>query len=73
MLYVEVADDGRGIGENCGTGVGLPSMRERAAELGGWCTVEALASGGTRVRAFLPWGGDSRTADEMTKRRVQEE
>jgi signal transduction histidine kinase len=53
-LRLEVTDDGRGIGEDRGTGVGLSSMRERAAELGGSCTVEALPSGGTRVRALLP-------------------
>ena len=72
-LRVEIVDDGRGIGEDRGTGVGLSSMRERAAELGGWCTVEALASGGTRVRAYLPCGGDSRTADDITERRAPEE
>lgn len=53
-LCVEVTDDGKGIAEGHGTGIGLSSMRERAAELGGSCTVEALASGGTRVRACLP-------------------
>jgi signal transduction histidine kinase len=72
-LRVEIVDDGRGIGEDRGTGVGLSSMRERAAELGGWCTVEALASGGTRVRAYLPCGGDPRTADDITERQAQEE
>ncbi|MBG0828107.1 hypothetical protein HS041_10035 [Planomonospora sp. ID67723] len=35
-------------------GVGLVSMRERAAELGGSCTVEDRAEGGTRVRVVLP-------------------
>ncbi len=34
-------------------GVGLLSMRERATELGGACTVEPIASGGTRVLARL--------------------
>jgi signal transduction histidine kinase len=29
-------------------------MRERAAELGGTLTVDAPATGGTRVRARLP-------------------
>jgi signal transduction histidine kinase len=53
-LHLVVTDDGRGIGEERGTGVGLASMRERAAELGGSCTVEALPSGGTRVCASLP-------------------
>jgi signal transduction histidine kinase len=72
-LRVEIVDDGRGIGEDRGTGVGLSSMRERAAELGGWCTVEALASGGTRVRAYLPCGGDPRTADDITERQAPEE
>ena len=71
-MRVEIVDDGRGIGENRGTGVGLSSMRERAAELGGSCTVEALASGGTRVRAYLPCGRDSGTADDSTKRQDQE-
>jgi signal transduction histidine kinase len=35
-------------------GVGLASMRERAAELGGSCTIEERAEGGTRVRVVLP-------------------
>ena len=72
-LYVDVADDGRGIGEDRSTGVGLSSMRERAAELGGWCTVEAMASGGTRVRTLLPCRDDAGTADDMTKPQAQEE
>ena len=54
-LRLEIVDDGRGIEEDRGTGVGLTSMRERAEELGGSCTAEAVPSdGGTRVRAFLP-------------------
>jgi two-component system NarL family sensor kinase len=72
-LLVEIVDDGRGIGEDHGTGVGLSSMRERAAELGGWCTVEAPDSGGTWVRAYLPLGHDSGTADDATKLQSQEE
>jgi signal transduction histidine kinase len=72
-LYVEVADDGRGIGEDRGTGIGLHSMRERAAELGGWCTVEPLASGGTQVRARLPCRGASGTADDMITQQAHEE
>lgn len=54
-LCLEVADDGRGIGEDRGAGMGLTSMRERAEELGGSCTIELVSSsGGTRVHAFLP-------------------
>ena len=53
-LRLEVQDDGRGIGEDRGSGIGLASMRERAGELGGWCTVEAVPSGGTLVKASLP-------------------
>jgi two-component system NarL family sensor kinase len=55
-LSVEVADDGRGLGRSM-AGVGLTSMRERAGELGGTCSVEARAGGGTLVRAQLPLEG----------------
>ncbi len=54
-LVVEVSDDGRGCAATPGgRGVGLASMRERAAELGGGCTVTRRAGGGTVVRAELP-------------------
>jgi len=53
-LQLEIADDGVGLAAERGTGVGLFSMRERAAELGGACTIERLPSGGTCVRASLP-------------------
>ena len=58
-LVVTVADDGRGIAAGAPAGVGLVSLRERAAELGGWCTVECPATGGTVVRAVLPADGGS--------------
>jgi signal transduction histidine kinase len=51
-LVVEIADDGRGI--TGPPGVGLTSMRERAAELGGTLSAEGRAGGGTLVRAGLP-------------------
>jgi signal transduction histidine kinase len=54
LLRLEVTDDGRGIGDDRGTGIGLYSMRERAEELGGTCTVEPVPAGGTRVLAQLP-------------------
>jgi signal transduction histidine kinase len=53
-LDIEVVDDGRGLPERVQAGVGLATMRERAEELGGTCTVERVPSGGTRVRAHLP-------------------
>jgi signal transduction histidine kinase len=52
-LSVEVVDDGRGLPEGHRAGVGLAAMRERAAELGGTCTLES-GPNGTRVRARLP-------------------
>ncbi len=54
QLLVEVTDDGVGVPEGHRAGVGLRSMRERAAELGGTCTIERLTPAGTRVSARLP-------------------
>jgi signal transduction histidine kinase len=53
-LYLEIWDDGCGIGRVHRAGVGLRSMRERATELGGTLVVEPGAAGGTWVRARLP-------------------
>lgn len=53
-LEIEVSDDGVGIPPEQRAGVGLLSMRERAAELGGTCDIERAAAGGTRVCARLP-------------------
>ncbi len=53
-LELVVADDGIGVGETAVSGVGLLSMQERAAELGGSCEIENLPDGGTRVTAVLP-------------------
>jgi signal transduction histidine kinase len=53
-LLVEVADDGTGIDPEAQAGVGLVSLRERAAELGGRIDVTCPASGGTVVSARLP-------------------
>ncbi|GAA0983633.1 hypothetical protein GCM10009555_055790 [Acrocarpospora macrocephala] len=52
-LIVEISDDGVGLPETVNPGVGLGSMRERAAELGGTCTITSSASG-TTVIARLP-------------------
>lgn len=56
QLVIEISDDGIGLPSDHPTGVGLLSMRERAAELGGTCQVTALPGGGTQVKAILPTG-----------------
>ncbi|MEV4254117.1 ATP-binding protein, partial [Spirillospora sp. NPDC049652] len=56
-LDVSVQDDGIGPPEDLRGGVGMSSMRERAAELGGACTVSGRPEGGTLVRARLPLTG----------------
>jgi signal transduction histidine kinase len=55
-LIVEITDDGVGIPSGTPTGVGLVSLRERAAELGGDCRIECPGDRGTTVRARLPMG-----------------
>lgn len=49
-----VTDNGRGAEPNTGHGIGWTSMRQRAAELGGSCTISSRAEGGLVVRAVLP-------------------
>ncbi|SEK82290.1 Histidine kinase-, DNA gyrase B-, and HSP90-like ATPase [Blastococcus sp. DSM 46786] len=56
-LTVEVVDDGRGLPAELLPGVGMSSMRERAAETGGRCDVLPAPGSGTRVRARLPLSG----------------
>jgi signal transduction histidine kinase len=55
-LTLVVEDDGVGIGidDRPTRGIGLTSMRERAAELGGDCTVDETPGGGTRVSVRFP-------------------
>jgi signal transduction histidine kinase len=53
-LYLEIIDDGIGLPRKHRPGVGMNSMRERAAELGGYCVIEPGSGGGTRVLACLP-------------------
>src|SRR6266545_5799424 len=53
-LEGSVADNGTGPADPVGHGVGWTSMRERAAELGGSCTITRRLEGGALVRAVLP-------------------
>jgi signal transduction histidine kinase len=52
-LMVEVRDDGSHAGD-WQAGVGMASMRERAAEVGGVCEIGPTREGGGRVSARLP-------------------
>ncbi|MFI6179133.1 sensor histidine kinase [Nonomuraea sp. NPDC051191] len=53
-LRLLVADDGAGLPPEHRSGVGLTSMRERTAELGGICLVTGAPGGGTTVEVMLP-------------------
>jgi signal transduction histidine kinase len=55
-LLVEIDDTGTGLPASPRNGLGLASMRERAEELGGSCTVMSPDGGGTQVRVRLPLG-----------------
>jgi signal transduction histidine kinase len=53
-LHLDIIDNGCGIPADHHVGVGLLSIRERAAELGGTCSWQAAPGGGTLIRAVLP-------------------
>jgi signal transduction histidine kinase len=53
-LMVEVNDDGQGLPHHFQAGVGISSMRERAAELGGTCVIESNGTGGTHILFRFP-------------------
>lgn len=53
-LNLEVRDDGQGFAPGNKTGVGLASMQERAAELGGIFVVDSQPGKGTVIRVQLP-------------------
>jgi signal transduction histidine kinase len=53
-MHLEVVDDGIGLAPHTLRGVGLTAMHERATELGGRCVVGSLATGGTKVEAWIP-------------------
>lgn len=53
-LQIRIEDDGVGMAPDAVRGVGLLSMRERAAEVGGVCEIESGRNGGLLVRLSLP-------------------
>jgi signal transduction histidine kinase len=53
-LRFTIRDDGIGLPAVYRAGVGLNSMRERAAELGGVCQVKSIPGGGTILQATIP-------------------
>ena len=53
-LHIEVRDTGVGLAPSPVLGVGLSSMRERAEELGGTCTLTSTSGRGTVVQARIP-------------------
>jgi len=59
-LEIEVADDGIGLPDGYRPGGGLRTMRQRAIDLGGTCTVVRGPEGGTVVAANLPRNGYAR-------------
>ncbi len=55
-LTLEISDNGQGLPAEARPGLGLTSMRERAEELGGTCSIATQAEGGVRVLVTLPLG-----------------
>jgi signal transduction histidine kinase len=53
-LVLNVSDDGQSPAISPPSGIGLQSMQERAAELGGTFSIHAGEGGGTRVEVRLP-------------------
>ena len=53
-FQMEISDDGMGFPAQSCAGVGLLSMRERAAESGGSCLVESAPGRGTHILVHLP-------------------
>jgi signal transduction histidine kinase len=63
-LAATIEDNGRGLGPAYAPGVGIRSMRERAAELGGRLELTSRSGIGTRVEAYFPRRKEGRADDE---------
>jgi two-component system NarL family sensor kinase len=55
VLVLTITDNGRGMPTDYSNGVGLHSMRERAAELGGTFSIQPANPSGTCIEVRLPW------------------
>jgi len=55
VLYLQVTDNGIGLPVNLRAGIGMSSMRERAEELGGTCTIQPNPGPGIQIVAMLPF------------------
>jgi signal transduction histidine kinase len=53
-LMLEVKDNGSGLPDSFHQGIGMVSMRERADELGGSCTIESISGDGVTINVWLP-------------------
>jgi len=54
-LHLEIVDDGIGIPDDVGHGVGVGSMKQRAEEIGGVFRLQSSPNGGISVLAELPF------------------
>jgi signal transduction histidine kinase len=61
LLTLDIQDDGVGLATRSTTGIGLGSMRERAREVGGRCTICVPDGGGARVSVCFPLPTGART------------
>ena len=66
-LVLEVRDDGRGFGASTPSGIGLESMRERAASLDGMLELKSEPGKGTVVRVHVPMRGLRETLPESER------
>ncbi|HEY3289764.1 MAG TPA: response regulator [Anaerolineae bacterium] len=67
-LYVDVTDNGMGLPDRLQPGVGISSIRERVAELGGSCSFKKITTGGTHVAVRLPMFRAPELPSEATAR-----
>ena len=58
-MILTILDNGQGIATNHLSGIGIQSMRERAAELGGTFAIQPAESVGTCIEVRLPWRNEN--------------